>query len=168
MRQALMGCYAPLIITLACAFVYQAIGQGLDPPGRLGVSPADAEKCDGYKRKDFQQLLHSAYKLSTASNVLSQPVLAAAQPPSAQDAKDCAIGSTWNQLEMQLHAALSPETYATDDRRHNPLRSSFFPTVRDQVKYLWQRPAHCSSLQLSPKLPQCQLSVGLSHLSALC
>lgn len=128
-----MGRYLLLFAALVCAFIGHARGQGLDPPGRLGVSPADAEKCDGFKRQDFQALLYGANKLSVSSYVLGQPVLPAAQEPSAQDAKDCAVGSTWNQLEMQLHAALSPPAYITDDRKLNPLRASFFPTIRDQV-----------------------------------
>jgi hypothetical protein len=115
------------------ALVLHVHCQGLDPSGRLGVSPADAEKCDGFKRRDFAALLLGANMLSVAKHVLDQPVLPAAKEPPSQDAKDCAIGSTWDQLELQLHAAFSPPAYAADDKRLNPMQANFFPSVRDQV-----------------------------------
>jgi hypothetical protein len=129
-----MALYVCIVLLLLSSSSASVKGQGLDPPGRLGVSPADAEKCDGYKRSDFDALLRAANKLSVAKHVLDQRVLPAAQEPTANDSQECAIGSTWDQLELQLHAAFSSPTYTTDDRALNPLQASFFPTVRDQVR----------------------------------
>ncbi|KAF6255747.1 hypothetical protein COO60DRAFT_1462014 [Scenedesmus sp. NREL 46B-D3] len=120
-----------LTVTLIINMIMTVQSQGLNPPGELGVSPAEAEKCDEHLADDFDALTKAANKLSTRADILSMRVLAAAEGQQTKPgASSCA--SSWDVLKNQLHVALAPAVYSTSMRGATPLARDYLPYVRDQ------------------------------------
>jgi hypothetical protein len=109
----------------------RAFSQGLNPPGELGVSPAEAEKCDEYLADDLDALVKAANKLSTRPDVMSTKVLPASNGHQVKPGTT-SCSSSWDVLKNQLHMALAPAAYASFNKVVTPLARGFLPYVKDQ------------------------------------
>jgi hypothetical protein len=122
---------ALLTVTCLLSILLSATSQGLNPPGVLGVSPAEAEKCDEHLADDFQALTRAANKLSTRADVMSMRVLDAPEGLQTKPGtSNCA--TSWDVLKNQLHVALAPAVYSTPMQSVTPFARNYLPYVRAQ------------------------------------
>jgi hypothetical protein len=120
-----------LIFALIAQLHVLNLSQGLNPPGDLGVSPAEADKCDVHLADDLDALVRAANKLATRQDVISTRVLPEAVGHQVKPGTtSCA--SSWDTLRNQLHVVFAPAVYSTFDKAVTPLARNFLPYVKDQ------------------------------------